>query len=179
MTIACLGWGSLIWDPRTLPVDGDWKDDGPDLPIEFARRSGGNRITLVLVPGAASVRTLWAPLKVQSLSDAVTALNEREGRPGSHRIGRWPGDKRDEKACQEVVTTWAKKKDLTGVVWTALPPKFGSDERVPSIAEVLAHLSGLEGEERGGAEQYIRCAPKQIRTPYRSAIEAELGWTPI
>src|SRR5262245_11065562 len=125
MTIACLGWGSLVWDARTLPVNGDWKDDGPDLPVEFARQSGGNRITLVVVPVAPSVRTLWASLSAQSLRDAVTALNEREGRPGSNKIGRWPSDERDEKACQEVIAAWAEKKGLTGVVWTALSPKFG------------------------------------------------------
>jgi len=28
--IVCLGWGSLIWDHRDLPIGGGWRNDGPD-----------------------------------------------------------------------------------------------------------------------------------------------------
>lgn len=49
--IACIGWGSLIWDRRNLDVDGVWRVDGPMLPVEFARQSGDGRVTLVLEQG--------------------------------------------------------------------------------------------------------------------------------
>lgn len=39
--IAIIGWGSLVWDPRDLPIESPWHDDGPELPIEFARISSG------------------------------------------------------------------------------------------------------------------------------------------
>jgi len=37
--IACIGWGSLIWDPRDLLVQREWFKDGALLPVEFARQA--------------------------------------------------------------------------------------------------------------------------------------------
>jgi hypothetical protein len=65
MLIACLGWGSLVWDPRELPVRGTWLTNGPFLPIEFARESSDGRITLVLVPDTIAVaQSLWASMSI-------------------------------------------------------------------------------------------------------------------
>lgn len=59
MTLACIGYGSLIWSPRDLSnhlKHGDrWFGDGPALPVEFARESDRRRITLVIVPDRKSV----------------------------------------------------------------------------------------------------------------------------
>jgi hypothetical protein len=48
MKIVILGWGSLIWDPRDLPHQEPWLDDGPKLPLEFSRISKDRRLTLVI-----------------------------------------------------------------------------------------------------------------------------------
>src|SRR6266446_8766603 len=74
--IACIGWGSLIWDSRDLPHRGSWQNDGPLLPVEFARESGGKtdgpgeKITLVICPDTPRVRTYWALLDVPDISRA-------------------------------------------------------------------------------------------------------------
>lgn len=49
MKIACLGWGSLIWNPGDLKIKTeDWFSGGPILPIEFVRISTDKRVTLVI-----------------------------------------------------------------------------------------------------------------------------------
>lgn len=85
--IVCLGWGSLIWRPETLPIRSGWSEDGPCLPVEFARQSRDGRITLVIVPGVRSVRSLWARMSVDRLEVAKEALRVREGNTAMRNIG--------------------------------------------------------------------------------------------
>lgn len=183
-TLACVGWGSLVWRSGRLPLAGRWRPNGPKLPVEFARESDDGRVTLVAVPGQPTSPTLWAPLDLGDLEAAIRLLRRRE-RARSGTIGAWAADRavagREPSRSEEVagsIARWAGERGLTGVVWTDLPPRFrGEAGRVPSRDEVLYHLSSLRGAPRVRAERYVRRAPRQIRTPYREAIERRLGWT--
>ena len=79
MKIACIGWGSLIWNPRNLKIRQKWFEDGPLLPIEFARQSGDKRITLVIEEKSDPIRTLWALMSVNDIKEAKESLRKREG----------------------------------------------------------------------------------------------------
>jgi hypothetical protein len=180
MRIACLGWGSLIWNPCGLHVErgtNAWHPDGPELPVEFARESSCNRLTLVLLPEGKRVATLWAEMLDGGLKDARSNLAHRE-KANVVRIGVWPSDRRY--LHKATIGSWANERGFDAVVWTALAPKFDNENgTIPSVSQVITYLWGLVYRERSArAQEYIRKAPAQIATPYRAIIEAELGWTP-
>lgn len=180
--VACLGWGSLIWDPRELAIKRQWYEDGPFMKIEFVRQSSDGRITLVVsnLESTTLVRTLWAAMDSQDLAAAREALRQRENTRANRpeHIGSWKVGDNPPPAIPDIAD-WAKAHGVSGAVWTALPPKFADEDRAPSEAEVVEYLKGLTGATRGNAERYIRLAPRQIDTTYRRKIEAELGWTAL
>lgn len=183
MRIACLAWGSLVWDPRTLPHSRPFLEDGPELPIEFSRVSLDGRVTLVIDSNAPQLRTFWAPLDVGSLEAAVDALGRRE-RIAPSRWVDWVGrhslgDAEPSNGQFSGIDDWLEDRSLDAIVWTALPSRTPEGAlAVPSFETLLAHLERLSGEARLRAEQYVRRTPPSVRTPHRSRFEAQLGWHP-
>ena len=180
--IVCLGWGSLIWRPCGLPMVGEWHVKGPDLPIEFARQSGDDRITLVIEHGAEHLPVLWTRLGVGSVDHARRALADREGVCLSRfprSIGHWNLGGVSQHRESADIGKWARANGADAAVWTALKPRFDGELVTPTCEEVVGHLRTLEGPKRTKAEEYVRKAPPQIRTAYRKAIERELGWNPV
>ena len=155
------------------PTKSEWFDDGPLVPVEFARQSGGGRITLVVEWTARSVRVLWALLDTTCQEEACRRLAKREGikRKISEHVGQWRQGRTEPIAGIE---EWAIARDLDVVVWTVLPAKFRDVERTPRMEEVITYLRNLRGTERDAAEEYVRRTPQQVDTEYRRGIEAEL-----
>ena len=186
MNIACLGWGSLIWDQRSLPVRGKWFDDGPILPIEFARESSDGRITLVIVHEEHvenTVRSLWALMSVTTLEKAKSGLAKREGvleKKIKCSIGFWErknGETHGRSSTE--ISQGAESRDLDAVVWTNLECGLKKTRReMPSCEDVLRHLKNLRCKKREAAEKYIRRTPFQIDTEYRRQIQIQLNWRP-
>jgi len=181
--IACLGWGSLIWNPEDLPIQRKWHDDGPFIPVEFGRRSQDGRITLVVNPGSVPVRSLWAAFDGLELGAARDALRRRERIPERNpHIADWTVGQPAPQAMPSL-PAWAASQGVHSIVWTALPPKFvrqgAAEETMPTVEEVVEYLQTLGGPKRDLAEQYIRRAPRQIDTAYRRRFEAEFSWTCI
>ncbi|MYN65502.1 MAG: hypothetical protein F4X11_10800 [Acidobacteria bacterium] len=177
--IVCLGWGSLIWDPRELPV-GEWHREGPAVNVEFVRQSSGDRLTRALDGAANAVPSLWARMTENRLAAAVRALAARERITGSvdKNIGRWSAGKADPPNISDL-GSWAAKQGVDHVIWTALGAKFqGEDGRAPSAEEAVAYLQRLAGEGKAdNAQEYVCKAP--VDTVYRRRIVRSLGWTPV
>jgi hypothetical protein len=176
--IVCLGWGSLIWNPGTLDSDGEWRPDGPELPIEFVRQSQDGRITLVIEPSSAPVQVLWVKMASNTVADAQESLRVREGNTSSRFIGTWhASEESSEDPLRSQIANWGRSIGASGIVWTALPARFnGKNDVVPSVQKVVDYLESLRGDTRARAEEYIKRAPDQVATPYRQAIERHLGW---
>jgi len=179
--IACLGWGSLVWDPRELPVEDCWHEDGPMLRADFLRMSDNRRMTLVLDPSAPRVRSLWSVMTIDDVQEARVALAHREGSfrksNPTHGTQSWTrGDPTP--ALIDELPLWCEQHRIDHVIWTAIGSRFKGVDRTPSADEVVAHLRGLDGDVRKEAETYIRRAPAQVMTPLRERIAEEFGWTP-
>jgi hypothetical protein len=181
MNIAYLGWGSLIWKKRVrgrLKIVGSWEMDGPFLPIEFARISDDQTVTLVLHPDAQDVQTLWAKAITTDIETAIQDLKVREN-TSTDNIGFVciPDSTRH---CTVIPTIWegieqwAKHKGLDAVVWTDLPSKFKEVAKMDFNEEnVVKYIFGLPPEILKLAEKYVRKAPKQIETSFRRRLKAE------
>jgi hypothetical protein len=178
--IACIGWGSLIWDPGELPITGEWHADGPGLRVEFARQSSRGRVTLVLAPPARVVTTLWAHIDASSVAQACELLRQREGTVARYIASQVSKDLPGASAAHQSVYRWLQDKEIDAAIWTALRPKWnGTDFQMPTEDECVEYLRTRSGNEAAAAEEYVRRTPKQIRTNFRARIETELGWTPI
>ncbi|MEJ0003783.1 MAG: hypothetical protein WDN30_09775 [Pararobbsia sp.] len=185
ITIACIGWGSLIWSRKDLAIRGEWNSDGPPLPVEFARESDDGRITLVICSNVPNVPTYWATLDVPAMQMAKEKLAAREFPKATEKwvkknIGFWHRESGESYGMEaKAIAGWAAQRDLDGVVWTNLLCGLkGARGTMPSGAEVITRLRSLDSLAASKAEQYVRCAPPQVDTAYRRLIEKEFGWLP-
>jgi hypothetical protein len=135
--------------------------------------SRNGEVTLVIVRGASPVPVLWSLMPDQTLAGAAEALREREGKTRREWIGTWSvGDAAGDETRQ-TIGRWAVRKGLSGVVLTALPPKWGEEVgSVPTREEILTYLRGLGPVPSALARRYIAEAPDQIRTRLRPALSA-------
>ena len=189
MKTAILGWGSLIWQPKDLAFDKEfgWKEDGPTLPIEFARISKDGRLTLVITENGTKVPVLYALSDYQSVEEAVLNLAVREG-SGRGSIGSYDKTKNEfshDVFFKQNILDWIKNTEFDAVIWTNIRENWDiKNEKGEIIRNInpdkrIEYLKELERNTSVLAEEYIRKTPKQIKTKYRSLIEDQLNWKPI
>lgn len=179
MKIAIVGWGYLTWDPRSLDLEPEWHADGPLLPVEFARFSGGSVLTPVLVEDVPLQPTLWTRSRKASVLSAADDLAVREG-VWDDDIGHWSRTEamRAPSGIEAVIAQWAESKGLDGAVWRAVEPNL--PDMTPGMSSELLRLDYLRGLVTAGratnARQYFQRTPAQIATPFRRRVRCELGW---
>jgi hypothetical protein len=175
-TFCILGWGSLIWNPDILKVDGDWELDGPTLPIEFSRISKNGRLTQVIdEQHGAPVSVRYCKSGCATLAEAIENLRVREDAPTDRNMGFVDVRTGETSAAAakyqpravEAIRDWVRRKNCDGVIWTALGPKFLSDTSF-SPERARRYLESLKGEVRSSAIEYMRSAPSEVVTPTRT-----------
>lgn len=181
MKIAILGWGSLVWDSRELPIKDGWHEGGPVLPIEFSRVSKDCRLTLVIDPtNGAEVTTQFSLSKRKELEDAICDLRAREGTK-HEKIG-FVITNSNESNCkvmpeaEPLIRDWTREKKFDAVIWTDLCPNFEDQTKKDfTIGNAARYLEGLPKGAKKEARKYIRKAPKAVTTPLRKKL-LEDGW---
>ncbi|MGB8275286.1 MAG: hypothetical protein WCF16_08485 [Alphaproteobacteria bacterium] len=178
--IAILGWGSLLWHPHAAfeSRHGEWRFDGPWLPLEFTRVSPASKggLTLVIDPvHGHPTRTAYCLSKRDTADEARRDLQEREWAKSVDLIGcfeRNAGASADPSGgVKAAIADWAAAKDFDAVVWTAYPANFHEKTGTEfSVAAAIAYLKALPGEDQVRAVKYIHKAPPFIRTPLRTAL---------
>ena len=175
LKIAVLGWGSLVWDPASLDLDGPWQTGGPILPLEFSRLTGDGRLVLCIDSGTGSpVTTRWAMSRRGTVAEVVVDLATRLRVPGERIGGCVPaaGEVRTfHKSVAPAIIAWAGDRGIDAVLWSDLPSNFKSF----SIARGVAYLAKRDPEEAARARQeFVRAAPEE-ETLLRRALR-ENGW---
>lgn len=180
MKIAIIAWGSLVWDPKTIQIKGDWINKGPNLKIEFSRVSKDGRLTLVIDhQNGAEVKTYYAQSIRSNLYDAVADLRDREGtiikRIGFYNIRDKISSKykySDQIDVFQIFHDWCERLGYDSAVWTALLPQFEDQTNMEfSVENAIKYLRSLPKSAKNNALEYIKKAPKAINTPVRKRIE--------
>lgn len=151
MTIAILGWGSLLWDenPDFDEQHGTWKFDGPLISLEFSRisKSRGNALTLVIDElHGSQCQVTYTFSKRKNIEDVIADLRCREGtiisnigfccKDGSSGHGR-------SELTLTIVRDWALKMGIDVVVWTDLNSNFKDkslSNQLYTLESALFHL---------------------------------------
>ena len=62
------------------------------------------------------------------------------------------------------------------MVWTDLQSNFAKETGVEfSVQAALAHLTGLKGEAKAKAEEYLQKAPEFVQTPLLTEWRKQVG----
>lgn len=177
--IAIIGWGYLIWERGSLDVGTRWYNDGPRLPVEFARFASGPRLLPVLVEGAPPQPTFWTLSRKATALAAAGDLAVRES-VWSHDVGHWSRSEnmRASSGIEAIVGEWVEARGVDGAVWRAAEPNLPDfSPGFPSEQVRLEWLRRLvETGRAAAARDYFERMPAQIRTPFQALVERELGW---
>jgi hypothetical protein len=179
MTVAIIGWGSLIWCPGALHIQAPWHFDGPSLRVEYSRISKSERLTLVIHQGCRLQQTLWTPAVSDEIDVVRRNLREREGTYSRFiHSATAEGDFSAGVGAEvrNAIAGWLNEhRELQACVWTGLSSNWREVKDTDfSVANAIRYLRDLP--DPAAAREYIRNTPAQIQTEVRAAAREQLNW---
>lgn len=182
MTIAILGWGSLIWKPQNLHYEGSWKTGGPILPLEFSKIADNKRLSVIIdSQDGVMCPTRFVISTRTTLADAIEDLAQREQTTAEYigyvdleqnrsSIEEYP----EQINVDQTVREWCQSNAITAAVWTAILPDFPEKLGVPfSIEAALRYYENLSASDQASVMEYIDKTPPEIDTPLRRRMQSQ------
>lgn len=174
MKIAVICWGSIVWDKGSLKTLGDWKNDGPELSLEFCRLSSfgksKERIILALNESSPKCVTYWDILVATDLKTARNNLRDREGAV-TDDIETFTRNQNPLSAAAVQIDLWLKQHpEIDAVVWTGLESNWSKYRHTKFSKEDLVQYLDSKKNSLDKIKEYFDKAPIQIQTAGREVF---------
>ena len=198
MNIAVIAYDSILYrisnSGQCLCIKKDFTDNGPKLPIEYARVSGNykkpqrRKLTLVIRRGAEPQSTSWAEMDFNNLDDAMNNLAQREtglADPTGDGVGflnirtgnmNLKESKKKDRGIKLILESWTKDHpDIDAIIWSNWLSNFAKrigERCTPETA--VKFLEGLSKRELAGARDYI--LKTGLDTRFSRTIREKFNW---
>ncbi len=174
MKIAVICWGSIFWDKGSLKTTGNWKNDGPDLPLEFCRISSHGkskeRLTLVLNESSKTCVTYWDLMAATDLKTARNNLRDREGTV-TDDIHTFTRNQNPLSSIAKQIEIWlVKHPEVDAVVWTGLTSNWPELRNTKFSNEDFIQYLDSKKNSIARIKDYFDKAPPQSQTVGREVF---------
>jgi hypothetical protein len=174
MKIAVICWGSLFWDKGSLKTLGEWKNDGPELPLEFCRISSPGkskeRVTLVLDESSKLCVTYWDLMAATDLKSARNNLRDREGTV-TDDIHTFTRNQNPLSVVAKQIEIWlTDHPEVDAVVWTGLESNWAQLRKTKFSPEDLVQYLDSKKDSLTKIKEYFEKAPPQVQTVGREVF---------
>lgn len=168
MKIAVICWGSLYWDKGCLKTSAAWKNDGPELQLEFCRISSHGqskeRVTLVLSESGQMCVSYWDLMAASDLKSAIKNLKDREGCP----MGDIHSFRRNQNPLSDIdkqIELWlADHQEVEAVIWTGLTSNWPRYRNAAFTIEDFVLYLNSKKHSIATIKQYFEKVPAQSQT---------------
>lgn len=168
MNIAVICWGSIFWDKGSLKTTGEWKNDGPELPLEFSRISSygksKERVTLVLDESGQMCVTYWDIMAAKDLKTARNNLRDREGSVTDDIHTYLRGQNPLSPVAIQIESWLVNYPEIDAVVWTGLESNWAELRNVEFSKENFIQYLESKKNSLIKIKEYFLKVPEQSQT---------------